>query len=216
MLVQEGDLPEPVLMDLKEAVPSVLQPLADPTQLKFANEAERMVAAQRLLQGHPTAGLASLTCGGRPFRIRAMIPDENRSSLDRLQESPARLREAVAAAGRITARSHWRGSHLGAECRAEALREWAASPALESVLAAAVPLRRLGPARLCAVSRSVSGWRIRAVTPSAVHVCLDRIDVPLRTEQMGFDGSRLRKLLADLDGPDALARVALERMGTPK
>jgi len=138
LLVQQGDDPEPHLLELKEAVPSVLRPVADAVQPPHANEAERIVAAQRQLQGKPTAGLAWLECNGRPFRIRAMIPDENRSSLDRLQKSPLRLREAVAVAGRITARSQWRGSHVGNECRATALREWAASPALESVLPAAV------------------------------------------------------------------------------
>jgi len=133
-----GDAPEPQFLTLKETIPSVLVPIADAQQPSYANEAERSVAAQRQLQGKPTAGLGALEIGARAFRIRAMIPEENRSSLYRLQKSPPRLREAVAAAGRVTARSHWRGSHVANGCRAPELRDWVASPALESVLAAAV------------------------------------------------------------------------------
>jgi uncharacterized protein (DUF2252 family) len=138
VLIHKGDADEPRLMDLKEAVPSVLASLAQASPTAYANEAERVVAAQRLLQGKPTAGLSAVEIAGRAFRLRDMIPEENRSSLDRLQKSPRRLREAVAVAGRLTARLHRRGSHINGNDLSAALRAWAASPALEAVLAAAV------------------------------------------------------------------------------
>src|SRR5207244_4716580 len=130
--------PDPLLMAVKETVPSVWQPFADPAQPQFANEAARAAEAQRILQAKPTARLSALLVGDRPCRIRAMIPDENRSSLNLLQQEPAKLRAAVGLAGRLTARMHWRGSHVGAEDRSGDLTAWAEGPALESVLAAAV------------------------------------------------------------------------------
>lgn len=138
ILVRSDGSREPVMLSLKEAAPSVLRPFADPLQPRFASEAERVVAAQRLLQIRQTAGLHSLDFDGRSYRLRAMIPEENRSSLNRLQEKPRRLREAVAVAGRLTARSQRRGCKVNDGDRCSELREWAAGPALDAVLNAAV------------------------------------------------------------------------------
>ena len=57
----------------------------------------------------PRAGLDVLEIGSRSYRIREMIPEENRSSLDRFRRRPSRLREAVETAGILTAWSHLRG-----------------------------------------------------------------------------------------------------------
>ena len=138
VLVRANTRPEIRLMSLKEAAPSVLRPFVDPAQPVFPNEAARVVAGQRQLQGKPTAGLAALEFSGRSYRLRAMIPDENRSSLNRLQNKPKRLREAVAAAGRVTAESQRRGSRFDGEDRFTELRYWVESPGLDAVLAAAV------------------------------------------------------------------------------
>jgi uncharacterized protein (DUF2252 family) len=138
VLVEEAGKPEPILLDVKEACPSALAALADPSVSLPENPAERVVLAQRQLQAKPTAQLAVLGIGDRWFRLHTMIPDENRSSLERLQEHPAKLREAVATAGRLTARSQHRGCRLGKVNRFAELQQWADSPALESVLAAAV------------------------------------------------------------------------------
>lgn len=138
LLLQTDASHEPAMLSLKEAAPSVLVPFVDAAQPRFASEAERVVTAQRLLQIRPTAGLHALDFGGRSYRLRAMIPEENRSSLNRLQEKPRRLREAVAVAGRLTARSQRRGSRIDQHDRFPELRKWASSPALDAVLSAAV------------------------------------------------------------------------------
>jgi len=138
LLVEEGENPEPILLDAKEAVPSTLRELADVSIPQAENEAERIVSAQRQLQAKPTARLAALHIGDRWYRLRELVPDENQSSLYRLHENPKKLREAVAVAGRLTARSQYRGSRFGSHDRFAELKQWAESPALESVLAAAV------------------------------------------------------------------------------
>jgi uncharacterized protein (DUF2252 family) len=124
------------LVDIKEVRPSSL--LACCPEIKQpdfgGNEALRVVEAQRTLQAEPTAGLDVITIDGESFRMREMIPVENRSSLDRLQKKPEKLRDAVEVAGRLTGWSHLRG------CRgdtAAALRDWAGGPALDAMLAAA-------------------------------------------------------------------------------
>ncbi len=138
VLVQASGSSAPELYSLKEAASSVLAPFVDAAQPAFPNEAARIVTGQSLLQGNPTAGLAAVEVGGRSYRLRAMIPDENRSSLNRLQQKPKRLRQAVALAGELTARSQRRGSRLAGEDRFSGLTSWVETPALDAVLAAAV------------------------------------------------------------------------------
>ncbi len=100
--------------------------------------------AQTSLQGHPSAGLDVLHIGQYACRIREMIPEENRSSLDRFRRQPAKLREAVETAGLLTAWSHLRVRPAGtrpeqgpkAGSLAE-LADWSNGAAIDAVLAAA-------------------------------------------------------------------------------
>jgi len=67
-----------------------------------------------------------------------MVPDENRSKLDRLQKKPDVLRLAVCVVGRVTAWSQLRGCRAGQSDLERRLTAWADSPALDAVLSAAV------------------------------------------------------------------------------
>ena len=134
------------LIDIKQVEPSALlghiQPTAPEQPDWGGDEAHRIVQAQTILQGHPAAGLDALHINERPYRIREMIPDENRSSLDRFRKQPAKLREAVDTAGRLTAWSHLRGARLAVgssptQNHWPELAEWAAGAAIDAVLAAA-------------------------------------------------------------------------------
>ena len=67
-----------------------------------------------------------------------MIPVENRSSLDRFQKQPERLRRAVERAGRLTASFQLRGRRFKPDHdRWPDLARWAKGPSLDAVLAAA-------------------------------------------------------------------------------
>ena len=131
------------LLDIKQAEPSAIAPITSAPQPDFGgNEARRVVAAQTQLQGHPSAGLDTLSIDETDYRIREMIPDENRSSLDRFRKQPAKLREAVETAGQLTAWSHLRGCRIApdqdtAERRQRALASWSAGAGVDAVLAAA-------------------------------------------------------------------------------
>ncbi len=139
LVVGDGSPDGDRLLDIKEAGPSSLAGCSDgPRPQAWADDARRVVDAQRRLQERPTAGLVLLDVDGRAFRSREMIPDENRSRLDQLRRKPAKLRRAVEVAGRITARSHLRGAGLDEGDRTPELVRWAAGPGLDAVLASAV------------------------------------------------------------------------------
>ena len=127
------------LFDLKECRPSALQPGATrPWPFPDESDAARVVRAQRMLQARPTAGLDVVKVGETPFRFREMIPAENRSSLDRFNKKPEKLRVAIEEAGLLTALAHRRGAGAFPEGGGvEGLARWASGPALDSVLAAA-------------------------------------------------------------------------------
>lgn len=133
-----GSRNENRLLDLKEARPSAVLSAADADQPAWgAREADRVVGAQQVLQGAVAAGLAALTVGRRDFRLREMIPEENRPRIDRFKDDPVKLLKVVQTAGELTAALHLRGARFRAKGRTAALAKWAAGPALDSVLAAA-------------------------------------------------------------------------------
>lgn len=127
------------LLDIKEVRPPSLRGLTKaPQPPSWDSDARRAVEAQRRLQDAPALGLDVIPIGDRAYRMREMIPDENRSSLDRLRKKPPKLRDAIEIAGLLTGSMHLRG------CRREgdldsvsALIAWAEGPALDAVLASA-------------------------------------------------------------------------------
>lgn len=131
-----------------------------------ASEAACVVHAQRTLQARPTAGLDVLPISGVAFRLREMIPEENRANLDRFQEKPAKLRQAIVTAGRLTGLAHLRGALAsGTNATVPELASWARGPALDSVLAAAA--RFAEDARI-ARRRFRAEWKDREALPKAL------------------------------------------------
>jgi uncharacterized protein (DUF2252 family) len=133
------------LIDIKQVEPSVLAGRSLAPQPDYGGEeARRVVRAQTTLQGHQSAGLDALQIGQHSYRIREMIPEENRSSLDRFRRQQAKLREAVETAGLLTAWSHLRGGRLALgsnqdqkQDRWPELADWSGGAAIDAVLAAA-------------------------------------------------------------------------------
>jgi len=137
VLVEGGGSPDRNrLLDVKEARPSSVREYVEcPQPESFATEAHRVIDAQRRLQARPTIGLAALEFGGRCYRMREMVPDENRSSLERLQEKPRKLRRATEVVGQLTGWSQLRGTDPEGR---QALAQWVKGPGIDAVLAAAV------------------------------------------------------------------------------
>ncbi|MES1213634.1 MAG: DUF2252 family protein [Singulisphaera sp.] len=126
------------LLDVKEQRSSSIRAVALGPQPDYGgDEAQRVVAAQRQLQACPPEPLAAISIGRGRYRLREMVPEENRSGLDRLAEKPKRLREAVEWAGRLTGWAHWRGLSAG-HCDCSELVDWATGPGLEAAVPAAI------------------------------------------------------------------------------
>jgi len=124
------------LLDIKEVRAPAGLAATDRAQPDWASEAARVVAAQRRLQGLPTAGLDTIDLDGTAYRLREMIPDENRSRIDCLKARPEKLALAMEAFGQLSAWSHLRGAGLPLADPAEQIEPWAAGSAIEVLLAA--------------------------------------------------------------------------------
>jgi uncharacterized protein (DUF2252 family) len=127
------------LLDIKEAGPSAAAQCSTGALPGIqGDDARRVVLSQTILQGHVAVGLDVLKIGRRRYRMREIIPAENRSSLDRFQKQPEILRRAVETAGRLTAWAHLRGGRFTPDLdRWPDLARWAGGPSLDAVLAAA-------------------------------------------------------------------------------
>ncbi len=122
-----------ILLDIKECAPSALASFSP--EKKQTDDAERVVSAQTRLQSVPAMGLQSLKIGKRSYRARWMVPEENRSSLDRFKRDPKRLMPAVQIAGQLAGWMQMRGAGTGKS--SSLLKAWAAGSALDAILMAA-------------------------------------------------------------------------------
>jgi uncharacterized protein (DUF2252 family) len=127
------------LLDIKECRPSAVVACAADARVDCEDvPARRVVLSQSILQGHVAVGLDVLRIGHKSYRMREMIPIENRSSLDQFQKEPEKLRRAVEKAGRLTASAQLRGARFKPDYdRWPDLARWAKGPSLDAVLAAA-------------------------------------------------------------------------------
>jgi uncharacterized protein (DUF2252 family) len=140
VLVTIRDSPDSYrLFDLKEGSrPSLLGCTEERQPFEANSNARRAVGAQRQLQARPAAELQVLNVDGQDYRLRVIIPEENRTGLQELRRRSRRLRRAVAIAGQLTGWAHVRGSRLEGDDRSGALGRWVAGPGLDSVIASAV------------------------------------------------------------------------------
>jgi len=129
------------VFDIKEGTEPSFREFAGPEGLLTGGsiaQARRIVSVQRMIQEKPTAGLDVLEVNDIGYRLRELIPVENRARLDEFRQETAKLRRGLDHAGWITAHAHLRGSVVGQEDRAGALAHWVDGSALDAVLAAAV------------------------------------------------------------------------------
>lgn len=136
----EGTSGQNRLLDVKAVLPSAVVDSSPCLQPAWMSDADRVVASQFQLQARPAGQLAALDIEGRPFRIREMVPEENRSKLDRFQRKPEKLRSAVETAAHLTAWAHLRGS---APAGHDTLSEWSAARGTDAVLTAAMRIAQL-------------------------------------------------------------------------
>lgn len=91
------------LLDLKQALPSALQPYVPCAQPTWASQAARIVELQRRVQAVSMAFLEPLVRGRTSYVLRGLQPSEDRVSLDRARQSLADIQKVMATMGQIVA-----------------------------------------------------------------------------------------------------------------
>ena len=138
------------LLDLKQARPSALAAHCRIRQPRWNNEAQRVVATQRLIQAVSPVLLEDATIGKTPFVLRVLQPVEDKIDLDNEKVTFEELHELMQSLGKIVAwgelRSCGRG---GASSVDELIRYWGKPKRMKGVL-------RL--AQWCA-ARTESQWK---------------------------------------------------------
>ena len=102
-----------VLLDLKQALPSSLQPYLTHPQPDWQTEAARIVAIQTRVQAFPPALLSATAIGQTPYLIKELQPSTgpaDRVKLNQLDRSLARLERFLATIGQVVAWGQLRSS----------------------------------------------------------------------------------------------------------
>jgi uncharacterized protein (DUF2252 family) len=123
LLVEGNGSPDDnYLLDLKEARPSTLLPLAQKlglSQPNWPDEAARNIAIKQRLQSTPPALLTAVEFAGKPFVLSELQPTQDRVNLAACGGDPKQLRPILKTMGELTAwgqlRSGGRQGSAGAD-----------------------------------------------------------------------------------------------------
>jgi uncharacterized protein (DUF2252 family) len=101
-----------IILDVKEALPSSLHAFIQAPFIAYGNEAERVVRAQRAMQGDSPAYLGYMPIGNRWFIVRELQPSKDKLNI--LQGDPRtlsqRILSVVKAAAKLLAWAHARAA----------------------------------------------------------------------------------------------------------
>ena len=98
------------LLDLKQALPSSLDPYLKNKQPKWMSDAERVVTLQNRMQAISMAFLHAVSLDGESYILRSLQPSEDRVALPRWNGKLRRLEEVMTVMGQVTAWAHLRSS----------------------------------------------------------------------------------------------------------
>ena len=132
VILVRGDSSKPTqyenfyLLDLKLCGTSALAPyLTKSVQVKWANEATRVVRVQRNLQAMQPAFLSALTIGKQSYVLKELLPTQDRLSLANAKGKISRLSPVVAQMGEIVAWAQLRASGRNGAAVADELTAFA-------------------------------------------------------------------------------------------
>lgn len=115
------------LLDLKEELPSSLNPYLTPAQPHRRSEAERVVAIQQRAQAISPALLTPVTIRNKPYVLHELQPTEDKIDLTSWLGKLSRLEDLVETMGEVTAWSHLRSSGRQGSSIADGLIEFSQS-----------------------------------------------------------------------------------------
>jgi uncharacterized protein (DUF2252 family) len=114
-------------LDLKYAAPSAVAAWLERGQPKFADEADRVVRIQRMMQAISPAMLRAVSFDSAPFILKEMQPSIDRLDFSAWRGKPRRIREAVHSMGHTAAWAHLRGCGHFDTADVETLQTYVAS-----------------------------------------------------------------------------------------
>jgi uncharacterized protein (DUF2252 family) len=113
------------LLDLKEALPSALDPLLGRRRPQWSSEAQRVVELQARLQAVPMALLHPVVRRKRSYVLRSLQPSEDRVNFDPARTTLPQLSGLLIDLGRLAAWAHLRGSGRQGAANADELGAYA-------------------------------------------------------------------------------------------
>jgi uncharacterized protein (DUF2252 family) len=122
------------LLDLKEELPSSLQPYLKLKQPAWKHEAGRVVTIQERAQGTSPALLTAVEMAGRSYVLKELQPTQDKIDLTEWNDKLHRLEKVVATMGRVTAWAQLRSSGRQGSAIADDLIAFANAPKWPSEL----------------------------------------------------------------------------------
>jgi uncharacterized protein (DUF2252 family) len=118
-----------LILDIKEALPSSLHPFLDKPLSTYSHEAERVVRAQRAMQGDSPAYLGYTCISDRWFIVRELQPSKDKLNIAAGDPKALsqRIHSVVKAAARIMSWAHARAALEGSEVSSTELMQFAKS-----------------------------------------------------------------------------------------
>lgn len=124
------------LLDLKLAVPSASRLIPGSRYPRWATEAKRVVATQRIAQAISPALLHAVTIGARSYVLKELQPMTDRLDLAEWDGRIGRLEVTVRSMAAVTAWAHLRTCGRHGACAVEDLQHYVAGPAWRRALPA--------------------------------------------------------------------------------
>jgi len=113
------------LLDLKQMVPSSLEPVLRWPQPPWPDPATRVISIQRRVQAISPAFLHAVTVEGRPFQLQELQPTRDQVRLQDSNGRLDRLEPVLSTMGQVVAWGHLRGSGRQGSASADALMGFA-------------------------------------------------------------------------------------------
>jgi uncharacterized protein (DUF2252 family) len=142
------------LLDLKLAVPSATAPATRLRQPKWASEAARVVAIQRIVQAISPARLATINDGARSYVLKELQPADDRLDLVQAHGRAGRLESVMVSMAEVAAWGHLRGCSRFGSASVEVLQRYIGGAAWG---------KKLIDAALAGCTRTLAQWRAYCV-----------------------------------------------------
>ncbi|MHA4807808.1 DUF2252 domain-containing protein [Flavitalea flava] len=110
LLKNKQDLKKHLLIDMKQTLPSSLQPWVNTTQPSWTNEAERVIAVQNRMQNIPPALLSPTLFKGDPFVVKELQPTADRIDFLVMKDRPKDIECVIVDMALLTASAELRSA----------------------------------------------------------------------------------------------------------